>query len=127
MATLGGINVFGKCLSCVHTPNATAAQNNEFFGVDGTHVLYGGTRGRVFAIKGAFIGVSALTCIAAESALLSLMDGTARTLVDNFGRTYRNVLFEGRYQADPRGPLPSILNGSPCWSYQYELELKGVT
>lgn len=127
MATYGGVNIFGKCLSCQQIINPAATQNNEFFGVDGTHSLYGGTRGRVFAIKGAFVGASAGGCLSAESLLLTYIDGRARILVDNQGRAFPNVIMDGRYQADPRGPLPTVFGGLHVWTLQYELEMRGLT
>ena len=127
MATYGGVNVFSLCLSCQRIVNPAATQNNEFFGVNGTHALYGGTRGSVFAIKGAFIATSRAGCFALEQSLLSYIDGIARLLVDNDGNAYPNVIFDGRYQADPRKPQPAVYGGANVWAYLYELEMRGLT
>lgn len=127
MATYGGANIFGLCLSCQETINPAATQVNSAFGVDGTHALYGGTRGRIFMIKGAFIGLSKAACFASEQQLKTYIDGQARTLVDNHGNVYPNVLFDGRYQADPRKPQPAVYGGAYVWAYLYELEMRGLT
>lgn len=127
MATYDGFNIFGFCKSFVHLPKSSVAQVNEFFGVNGTHSLFGGTRGRTFLIEGHLIGDSDADCFSAEAVLLSYADGITRALTDNFGRSYGNVVFEGRYQPDPMGPRPATLGGSPCWGLGYKCEFRGLT
>lgn len=127
MAAYDGGNIFGYCKSFVHLPNSSVAQENGFFGVNGTHSLFGGSRGRVFQIQGYFIGDSFGDCFDAEAVLLSYADGIVRNLVDNFGRVYPNVLFEGRYTPDPTGPHESVVGGLNKYSLEYKCEFRGLT
>lgn len=127
MAAYDGGNIFGFCKSCKHLPNPSVAQVNEFFGVNGTHSLFGGTRGRIFQITGCFVGSNRGECLDAEAVLLSYIDGIPRTLVDNFGRSYPNVVFDGEYDPDEAGPRPSVLGGTPCWTLGYKCQFRGLT
>lgn len=127
MASYDGSYIFGFCKSFNHVPNSTVSQANEFFGVDGTHSLYGGTRGRTFQIEGYFVGQFKEDCLAAEAVLQSYADGIARVITDNFGRSYDNVIFEGRYQPSPAGPRPAVLGGSYVYALEYKCEFRGLT
>jgi hypothetical protein len=106
MALLDGSAIFGLSTKVIHNPNAVAHQESQFFGVNGTQTLFGGSRGRMFMISGVLVGSSFADIAAAEANLLSFADGNTHILVDNLGRTFQNVIFKGEYQPFDQGPRP---------------------
>ncbi len=52
MTTLDGNPIFGDAVCVQHLPHPNTQQINEFFGINGQQTLFGGTRGRTFAISG---------------------------------------------------------------------------
>jgi len=103
--------------------NPTAQQLDQFFGVSGNLALFGGTRGRVFAIAGVFQELDIPTLNADEAGIRSYADGVARTLVDTRGRIWSNVIFTGDYVPDPMGPRPT--DGG--WAVAYRMTMRGLT
>lgn len=107
MATYGGVDIFQRPFSIVHTVNPSAQQLNEFFGVSGQQSLWGGQRGRTFLATGMLFAPTAVAINAMESQFASYAgDGIARVLVDTRGRAWEQVLCEsfapdGRVKADP--------------------------
>src|SRR5690348_770772 len=87
-ATYGGAAIFGYAVSMQHMLNPPAEQLNGFFGLSGVSSLFGGLRGRVFAVKGLWFGASLGDLNAAEAAYVTYVDGIARTLVDTRGRSF---------------------------------------
>ncbi|HKI21464.1 MAG TPA: hypothetical protein VKA15_26450 [Isosphaeraceae bacterium] len=124
MATLDGSPVFGDAVKVVHNPHPNAQQINEFFGVNGTQTLFGGTRGRTFMVTGVLSAVDIPTLNVVEAALLCYADGLAHTLVDNRGRVWSNVIFRGEYQPFEQGPRP-LAGGGFC--LPYKLMMQGMT
>ena len=110
-ATFNGSAIFGVAVKCQHTPRASAAQVNAFFGVSGTQSVYGGSRGRAFLVSGVLIAADLTTLAAAEALILAYDDGIGRVLVDTWGRAWPSVVFTGEYQPDPMGPRP-LADGS---------------
>ena len=107
-AYLDGAPVFGEAIKIQHVPHPSAQQLNNFFGISGTQVVWGGTRGRAFFISGVLIATDIYTLAAAEAILLSYDDGIGRVLTDTWGRNWPNVVSSGQYQPDPMGPRPAV-------------------
>lgn len=126
MGTLNGSNVFGLATSFEAAFDPTAAQINEFFGVDGTMSLHGGERGFVVMVSGVFFGETAADVVAAEGNLLSYRDGRPRLLVDNFLRAYPNVIFDGPYQDWGRGIKPASYGVYSGWALPYKAVFRGL-
>ena len=128
LVTLGGDSPFGLVLECRHAPRATAQQVNAFFGVTGQQAVFGGGRGRSFAVKGLLIAGDIAGIRAMEDAIETYADGVPRTLdvghADGSATSYENVIFMGEYQ--PQGdPRPNIETGS--YVQAYTLTLHGLT
>lgn len=121
-AYFDGNAIFGIAVGVQHTVNPSAQQINAFFGVSGSQMIYGGTRGRVFMIKGVFIGDDLTVLASAEAALLSYDDGIARVLTDTWGRNWPYVVHGGDYHADPGGPRP--FDGG--WALPYRVTFRGL-
>ncbi|WP_165068389.1 hypothetical protein [Paludisphaera rhizosphaerae] len=123
MVTYGGVNIFGSAVQVQHVPRPRAAQTASYFGVSGTQFLDGGSRGRVFSIRGVLTAASLAELDAAENTFLACADGVARTLVDNRGRTWSNVVFKGEFVADARG----VTAGGSGWALPYRAVFYGLT
>ncbi|MDE2101006.1 MAG: hypothetical protein KGL39_27415 [Patescibacteria group bacterium] len=121
MATFGGDSIFGASVTITQSQNPNAQQTNEFFGNTGVQTLFGGGRGRTWEVTGVLVGASQADVVTAEANLLSYADGIARTLVDNFGRTWDNVIFKGQYKADQNSIKPCFPYGY-CMAYSLVLE-----
>jgi len=119
----GGLPIFGLVTSMQAMMNPTAQQLDQFFGVSGNLALFGGTRGRVFAIAGVFQEVDIPTLNADETAVRIFADGVARPLVDTRGQLWSNVIFTGEYVPDPMGPRPTDIG----WSIAYRMTMRGLT
>jgi hypothetical protein len=124
-AYYGGYAVFGLAVKVQHTLSPSAQQVNSFFGISGSSLVYGGTRGRAFFVSGVLVAADLAALATAESTLLSYDDGIARTLTDTWGRQWPNVVFRGQYQADPSGP--QYLAGSAGWGLPYKAVFHGLT
>lgn len=85
-------NLFGAATRANYGPIPVVRQENQFFGLNGTQSLHGGTRGVQITVQGVLVGSSPGEVVDAESTLNSYVDGVGRTFVDNFGRTYHNVI-----------------------------------
>jgi len=121
--TFGGAAIFGVATSVSHVPNATAAQEAAFFGIQGVQSLFGGTRGRAFEVSGVLSGDSPAGCVAAEILLLSYADGIARTLIDTTGTAWPSVVFHGQYQRT--GPF-AVAGGNNGWILPFRCILRGL-
>jgi hypothetical protein len=99
--TYDGLFLFGGSVQCQVLDNPNADQLAAFFGIDGQFNLFGGTRGRVFAIQGVLIDTTPIGLAAQESVLRSYRDGISRTFVDTKGAAWDQVLFR-RYQPEGR-------------------------
>lgn len=126
MGTLNGSNVFGVATTFEAAFDPTAAQINEFFGVDGVMSLHGGERGFVVMVSGVFFGLSEADVVAAEGVFLSFRDGIPRTLVDNFARIYPNVIFDGPYQDWGRGIKPAAVGAYYGYALPYKAVFRGL-
>ena len=122
-ALLGGLPVFGLAVRVVHEPAERAADTRSYFGQGGVTRLDGGGRGRRFLVSGVFDGLVPADCVAAEAVLLSYADGVGRVFVDTQGRVWPNVIFEGAYYPDPRGPVAT----GTGYCLAYRCELTGLT
>jgi hypothetical protein len=122
-ASYGGIPMFGLVTSFQVLSNPTAQQLDQFFGISGNVALFGGGRGRSFAISGTFEEFDIATLNADEAAIMSFADGVARTLTDTRGRAWPNVVFMGEYQPDPMGPRPT----GGGWATAYHCIFHGLT
>jgi hypothetical protein len=123
MMTFGGSNIFGTAVKLQHLSQPNAQQVNTYFGVSGAQTLYGGGRGRTFAVSGVLIAPTIADLNTAEAAFQSYADGIARTLVDSRGRVWANVLFKGEFTPDSRGPYPTS-NG---WALPYRALFYGLS
>lgn len=89
--------------------NPRQAQENKFFGLNGTERLDGGLPGRFTEVKGVHYGADLASFTAAQEGMRSYNDGLAYVLVDNRGVTWANVLLEtfqpegAKVQQDPYG------------------------
>jgi len=119
----GGLPIFGLVTSMQAMMNPTAQQLDQFFGVSGNLALFGGTRGRVFAISGVFQEFSIPVLNADEAVVRSFADGVARPLIDTRGQLWSNVIFEGQYVPDPLGPRPTDVG----WALSYHMTMRGLT
>lgn len=128
MATLDGNNVFGVATRFRPTFDPTAQQINEFFGVSGLQSLFGGERGFTLMISGVFFDTSPAGVINQEGLLLSYRDGIARTIVDNYGRTYPDCVFTSQYQQHEIGLRPAVFLPSLTygWCLPYQCVFKGL-
>jgi len=124
MATLDGSPVFGLAVHVQMNPHPNAQQINEFFGVNGTQTLFGGTRGRTFMISGVLLGDQVADINAAEAALLAFADGNPHTLIDDRGRVFNNVIFRGEYQSFEQGPRPLAGGGV---ALPFKCTMQGLT
>jgi len=114
MGLYGGESIFGVCTSFVPSFEPTAEQLNAFFGVNGVQAIHGGERGVTVLISGVFFGLTEGDVVNQEGLMLSYRDGIARTLVDNFGRVYPNVLLTSTYQPWEHGVKPAyLMSGGP--------------
>ena len=95
LASYGGVDIFGPLVSIAHDPKPTASSISAFFGVSGSFQQWGGTRGRVFMVKGVAIASDLSGLRAIEASFASFNDGVARTLVDPYGYTWPNVIYKG--------------------------------
>ena len=123
MATYDGVNIFGSAVRIQHVPRPRAAQTAAYFGVSGTQILDGGSRGRVFHIRGVLTGATIADLDAAEETFYACADGVARTLIDNRGRSWPNVVFKGEFLADPRG----VVAGGGGWALPYRAVFYGLS
>lgn len=123
MATYGGSAIFGPVNKIKGIKNPNAAQINQFFGINGQQQLFGGSRGWNIFAQGLFFGVNELDVVAVEGNFLSYADGRARDLVDNQGRTFIQVVYDGTYEPDDNGIMPCIL---PAYGYGYCQMYKAV-
>ncbi|WP_165251179.1 hypothetical protein [Paludisphaera soli] len=128
MGTLDGQAVFGYATSFTPAFDPTAAQINAFFGVDGVQALHGGQRGFVVLVSGVLFDLTPNAAIARETILLGYRDGIARTLVDNFGTTYLDVVFDGAYQRWEQGVKPAYLGPAAVggWAIAYKAVFRGL-
>lgn len=117
MPLLDGSAVFGLSTKVIMNPNAVAHQESQFFGVNGQQTLFGGSRGRMFMISGVLVANDYPGIAAAEANLLSFADGNAHTLIDNWGRSWPNVVFKAEYQPFDQGPRP-LAGGGLCLPYR---------
>lgn len=126
---LDGSYVFGTACHVQHIPHPVALQRDAFFGINGVVSLMGGSRGRIFEIRGLFVGdgiddaAAVANVMDAEATLLSYADGITRTFTDTQGRDWPNVIFEGQYQASPEGPRPCTAG----WCLAYRCVLMGLS
>lgn len=118
MATIDGNFDLGSTCTIVYVPNMNVQQQNEFFGVNGTQTVFGGTRGAVLQVTGILgnTGYDVGSLNVAEANLLSYADGNIHTIVDDRGRTWNNVVFKAEYQPDPKG-IMFAAGGGWCLSY----------
>ena len=122
-ATFGGNPIFGLLTACQATMNPLATQVESFFGVPGTLSKFGGTRGLTIMLEGVLFDSDLASLNADEQNLLSFADGVARTFVDQRGRTFTNVLFNGEYTPRADGPHPTNFG----WCLAYSMTLRGLT
>ncbi len=123
-AYLDGSNVFGVCVHVQHEPHPNVQQINEFFGVNGTQTVYGGTRGRTFLITGLLPSFGYYGIAFAENALLSFADGLPHQFTDTLGRVWSNVIYRGEYQPSPGGP--KLGAGGDEWFLPYKTVLSAM-
>jgi hypothetical protein len=108
MPSYGGVNIFGTAVTMSTVDHPRAKQVNTYFGLSGIETLDGGSRGRFTEVSGLLYGPGAATLAAAESTFRSFDDGVARTLVDNLGTAWGNVVLQsfrpmGRVRQSPQG------------------------
>lgn len=122
--TFNGNAIFGQAVSIIHVPNAQALQMNAFFGLQGVTTLFGGTRGRIFLVRGVLVAEDIPTLNAYEAVIDSYNDGNAYVLSDTRGRSWSNVQYRGEFKPDQRGL--GIAGGGTLWSLAYEMYLHGL-
>ncbi len=122
VATYGGVPIFGLVESFVATVNPVARQETSFFGTNGILSKFGGSRGTRFVIRGVLNDVSIFALNFDEQLIFSYADGVARNLTDVRGRLFTNVVFDGEYEPNPRGPKP-FFGG---WCLDYTMVMHGL-
>lgn len=113
MATYGGVNIFGVCKTIQGQDTDPAMQMTSYPGVDGCEVTHLGTRGMYLIARGILYGANAAAVIAAENLARTYRDGVPRTLIDNHGVAYSNVLLQ---KVDPA--QTPVRNGPPLGSHR---------
>jgi hypothetical protein len=98
LATYGGVDIFGPWVSIEHVAKPVAGQISAFFGVQGSFSQFSGTRGRTFLVEGLCLVSDLGGFRSYEATWQSLADGIARTLIDPFGYTWPNVIFQGEFR-----------------------------
>lgn len=121
-AYLDGADIFGRAVSIQHVPTPSAQQINSYFGIGGTQLIYGGSRGRTFHVKGVLLGDDLSVLTGAEATLLSYADGIARVLTDTLGRNWPYVVFLNEYTPDAMGPRPTVGG----WALPYRATFRGL-
>ena len=102
LCTYSGLSLFGQAVRCKMMQAPSAAQINEFFGVNGKSQLYGGSRGRIFAIDGVLW--SGDGPVGTQLALLlSFDDGVGRVFYHDLWGSWPGVVFR---QYEPARILP---------------------
>ena len=122
MADYGGQNIFGMSVTILVEPEPAERQFNAFYGLSGVLSLWGGLRGRVFAIEGVLVGTDAYSLAAARDLFTSFDDGIARTLTDTMGVTWPSVIFE-RFQ--PTGRVVQLAGGAGL-AMHYRAAFRGL-
>lgn len=102
----GSPSLFGVATNVTYGPIPAVRQENQFFGLDGTQSLHGGIRGTQINVRGVLVGETIDDVGDAQVLLNSYVDGVGRTFVDNFGRSYANVLVTSFVIPDPVGIKP---------------------
>jgi hypothetical protein len=113
--TFNGDSIFGAAVRMAHVANANAAQVSAFFGQGGQVAMFGGSRGRVFAVVGVFLASDIEGLNVAEGLFQSYADGFAYVLVDTRGRTWQ--------QGSEAGPRPAPGGG---WGLPYKAVFHGL-
>jgi hypothetical protein len=121
--TFNGDSIFGAAVRMAHVANANAAQVSAFFGQGGQVAMFGGSRGRVFAVVGVFLASDIEGLNVAEGLFQSYADGFAYVLVDTRGRTWQQVQFRGELQVSEAGPRPAPGGG---WGLPYKAVFHGL-
>jgi hypothetical protein len=103
-----GVNIFGSGLTMVTVRNPSAKQQNDFFGLDGTEEIHGGTRGNVTEVEGVLFSNTFPGLGLVENTFRTYDDGQTGDLVDTFGNTWTDVKLErfvptGKVRSDPFG------------------------
>lgn len=98
MAAYYDVMSLGSAVNVTMIPNPSEKQINVFFGYNGVQSLWGGRRGRIFDVRGLFVGADRAAVDALRDALLAYDDGVARTLTDTSGTVWSNVVFTGMWQ-----------------------------
>jgi hypothetical protein len=130
--TYGGVPIFGLAVQIQEIPNPCAQQLEAFFGVPGQLSVFGGSRGRSFAISGVLFDVDLETLNQDEDFFTpnvtgSYADGIARPLFDTRGRTWANVIYLGEFQPDPMGPRPAVWATGSGWALPYRAVFHGLS
>jgi hypothetical protein len=122
-ATLDGNAIFGLAVKIQHVLRPSVNDLAEFFGINGLFSNFGGTRGRILVVEGVLIGQDIPSLNLNEGTFETYVDGAAHILTDSRGRAWSNVIFQGDFQPDPRGPAPLVGyyngDGSQWWALPY--------
>ncbi len=123
--------MFGIAVRIQQIPNVSAQQAESFFGVPGVFSVFGGSRGRTFAIEGVLFDTDIFSLNADEDLWTpgvqgSMADGRARPLLDTRGRAWANVIYLGEFQPDPMGPRPAVFLGGGGWCLPYKAMMHGL-
>lgn len=116
MPLYDGGNIFGLATNVAYGPIPCVRQENQYFGLDGTQSLHGGTRGGQIQVHGVLSGSSYGDVIAAEALINSYVDGIARTFVDNYGRSFNAVIIVSELTPDAMGIKPSTQGFSMAYT-----------
>ncbi len=129
LLTLDGESIFGFPLECRMLLNPSARQTSAFFGISGVQSVFGGSRGRVFQVRGLFYGPTPFDCDLAVNNLETFADGRARVLTktysDGSSSFWPNVVYMNEYQ--PEGAPLLQAGDSGTWVQAYRLQLHGLT
>lgn len=123
IASYGGLSL-GVAVSVRHAANPVAMRPSSFFGVHGIDVVFGGSRGRTFDVRGLLLGSYPGDLRAAVATLLSFADGVPRVLIDSDGVAWPDVVFTGRMEEGRRVFNPNGLGGM---ALEYRARFLGLT
>jgi hypothetical protein len=122
---LDGYACFGLVTMFQPTPRTARRQIDEYFGVNGSTSLFGGTNGWDIVIDGVLFETSMSALNNDIAFLCSFVDANIHQLQDTSGNTWQNVVFDGELRFDPAGPM--LANGMNYWARAYSAVFHTLT
>lgn len=118
-ANFGGATIFGRSVDTRMEPYPAEFQAATFFGVSGVYRLFGGTRGRRITVSGVLYGDTIPDVYVARDLFATYCDGIGRTLHDEKGNDWYDVVFTGVFSEG------RLCAGHGGWCLPYTAEFEG--